>query len=91
MVYNGKPLSKWMIWGKNRYFWKHPYTFHVLLTQTTRVRPPCSNDEMKISLQNVATLPVQVIMEIPAPHPQAAEYNNHGWSTNPPLTYTPQK
>ena len=26
MVYNGKSLLKWMIWGYP-YFWKHPYTF----------------------------------------------------------------
>ena len=25
MVYNGKPLLKWMIWGYP-YFWTHPYT-----------------------------------------------------------------
>ena len=23
---NGKPLLKWMIWGKTHYFWKHPCT-----------------------------------------------------------------
>ena len=25
MVYNGKPLSKWMIWGFSPYFRKHPF------------------------------------------------------------------
>ena len=25
MVYNGKPLLRWMIWGETHYFWKHLY------------------------------------------------------------------
>ena len=25
MVYNGKTLLKWMIWGAHPYIWKHPY------------------------------------------------------------------
>ena len=31
MVYNGKPLLKWMIWGYH-YFWKHPY-INVMIAQ----------------------------------------------------------
>ena len=27
MVYNEKSLLKWMIWGENPYFRKHPYAF----------------------------------------------------------------
>ena len=25
--HNGKPLLKWMIWGKTHYFWKHSCYF----------------------------------------------------------------
>ena len=34
MIYNGKPLFKWMIWGYH-YFWKHPYT-----NGTSPINPP---------------------------------------------------
>ena len=34
MVYNGKPLLKWMIWGYH-YFWKHPYS----TLQKTNIAP----------------------------------------------------
>ena len=54
MVYNGKPLLKWMIWGKTHHLRKHPYTNmcileatfhfnHVFFREVSKILPLCGH------------------------------------------------
>ena len=66
MVYNGKPLLKWMIWGYH-YFWKHPYTYNSPDQEYSPPRPVFFSFDLAFQ-QSLSRVKVFESVESNTPH-----------------------